>query len=62
MIRTRISKTGEVSGHDRKGKDDADVDDKRCDEQLRFVGGSQASREYRRLEAEDRTKRFPFVI
>ena len=46
MIRTRISKTGEMSGHDGKGKDDADVDDKRCDEQLRFVGGSQASREY----------------
>ena len=48
MIRTRISKTGEVSGNDGKGKDDADVDDKRCDEQLRFVGGSQASREYSR--------------
>ena len=43
VIRTRVPKTGEVSWNDRKGKNNADVDDQCCDEKLRFVGGSQAS-------------------
>ena len=30
-----------MRGNDRKGKDDADVDDQRDDEKLRFVGGGQ---------------------
>ena len=43
MIRTRVPETGDASGKNGKGKDDADVDDKRCDEKLRFVGSRQAS-------------------
>ena len=43
VIRTRVPKTGEASGNNGKGKDDTDVDDKGCDEKLRFVGGRQAS-------------------
>ena len=43
VIRTRVPKTGEVSRNDRKGKNNADVDDERPDEKLRFVGSSQAS-------------------
>ena len=43
VIRTRVPKTRKVSGSDRKGKDDADVDDERGYEKLRFVGGGQDS-------------------
>ena len=43
VIGTRVPKTGEVCWNDRKGKDDADVDDERGDEKLRFVGSRQAS-------------------
>jgi hypothetical protein len=32
-----------MRGNDRKGKDDAEVDDERNDEKLRFVGGGQDS-------------------
>ena len=41
VIRTWVPETGDASGNDGKGKDDADVDDQRCDQKLRFVGGSQ---------------------
>ena len=41
VIRTRVPKTGDASRNDGKGKDDADVDDERCDEKLGFVGSGQ---------------------
>lgn len=42
VIRTRVPESRDASRNDGKGKDDANVDNERCDEQLRFVGGSQA--------------------
>ena len=48
VVRARVPESGEASRNDRKGKDDADVDDERCDEKPRFVGGRQASTEYSR--------------
>ena len=63
VIRTRASKTGEVSGKDGKGEDDADVENERGKEHLCFVGGSQASE---RIQEDWRQKTglssFPFVI
>ena len=43
MIGTRVPKTGEVCRNDRQGKNNADVDNERCDEKLRFVGSRQAA-------------------
>src|SRR6185503_18293163 len=43
VIGTRVPKTGDASRNNRKGKNNADVDNQSCDEKLRFVGSRQAS-------------------
>ena len=51
-----------MSRNDRKSKDDADVEDERGDEQLRFVRGRQDSDRIQKTVGRRQESNFPFVI